>query len=156
MKIFKILTIFCTAFLFSNCSKSQNLAVLPVSEFETKLKNAKDAQLIDVRTPNEYLEGALTDAKNIDWNGDNFEAEVSKLDKSKPVFVYCLAGGRSNKAATKLINMGFTEVYDMQGRNVVSNNNSSNVNIGALGKGAYIVKVVQENGNIVAKQFIKE
>ena len=48
------------------------------------------------------------------------------------------------------------EVYDMQGRNVVSNNNSSNVNIGALGKGAYIVKVVQENGNIVAKQFIKE
>ena len=48
------------------------------------------------------------------------------------------------------------EVYDMQGRNVVSNNNSSNVNIAALGKGAYIVKVVQENGSVVAKQFIKE
>jgi hypothetical protein len=48
------------------------------------------------------------------------------------------------------------EVYDMQGRNVVSNNNSTNVNIAAIGKGAYIVKVVQENGNIVSKQFIKE
>ena len=48
------------------------------------------------------------------------------------------------------------EVFDMQGRNVASNNNASNVNVAALGKGAYIVKVVQENGSVVAKQFIKE
>jgi|LauGreDrversion4_1035100.scaffolds.fasta_scaffold88300_1 hypothetical protein len=48
------------------------------------------------------------------------------------------------------------EVYDMQGRNVASNNNASVVNVVALAKGAYIVKVVQENGSVVAKQFIKE
>jgi len=48
------------------------------------------------------------------------------------------------------------EVYDMQGRNVASNHNDSNVNVAALGKGAYIVKVVQENGSVIAKQFIKE
>ena len=44
----------------------------------------------------------------------------------------------------------------MQGRNVASNNNASVVNVVALAKGAYIVKVVQENGSVVAKQFIKE
>jgi len=48
------------------------------------------------------------------------------------------------------------EVFDMQGRNVAYNNNASNVNVAALGKGVYIVKVVQENGSVIAKQFIKE
>lgn len=48
------------------------------------------------------------------------------------------------------------EVYDLLGKKVASNDNASNVNVGDLGKGAYIVKVVQENGSVVAKQFIKE
>jgi hypothetical protein len=48
------------------------------------------------------------------------------------------------------------EVYDMQGRNVASNNNASNVNVEGLVKGVYIVKVMQENGSVVAKQFIKK
>jgi hypothetical protein len=48
------------------------------------------------------------------------------------------------------------EVYDLLGKKVASNINASNVNVADLGKGAYIVKVVQENGSVVAKQFIKE
>jgi hypothetical protein len=48
------------------------------------------------------------------------------------------------------------EVYDFLGKKVASNNNASDVNVSALGKGAYIVKVVQENGSVIAKQFIKE
>ena len=48
------------------------------------------------------------------------------------------------------------EVYDMVGKKVASNNNAKNVNVAALEKGVYIIKVVQENGSVVAKQFIKE
>ena len=48
------------------------------------------------------------------------------------------------------------EVYDLLGRKVASNNNASEVNVAALEKGAYIVKVLQENGSVIAKQFIKE
>jgi hypothetical protein len=48
------------------------------------------------------------------------------------------------------------EVYDLLGRKVASNNNASEVNVSSLGKGAYIVKVAQENGSVIAKQFIKE
>ncbi|WP_396141580.1 T9SS type A sorting domain-containing protein [Flavobacterium sp.] len=48
------------------------------------------------------------------------------------------------------------EVYDLLGKKVASNDNASNVNVSDLGKGAYIVKVVQENGSVIAKQFIKE
>ena len=48
------------------------------------------------------------------------------------------------------------EVYDLLGKKVASNDNASNVNVEDLVKGAYIVKVVQENGSVVAKHFIKE
>ncbi len=48
------------------------------------------------------------------------------------------------------------EVYDLLGKKVAFNNNASDVNVAALGKGVYIVKVAQENGSVVAKQFIKE
>ena len=48
------------------------------------------------------------------------------------------------------------EVYDLLGKKVASNNKASDVNVAALGKGAYIVNVVHENGSVVSKQFIKE
>lgn len=115
MKHIKLLSILITALFFSNCSKSQNVATIPVSEFDAKLKVTENAQLVDVRTPGEFANGSLANAKNIDWNNTNFEAEAGKLDKSKPVFVYCLAGARSKKAANKLKEMGFTNIYDMEG-----------------------------------------
>ena len=48
------------------------------------------------------------------------------------------------------------EVYDLLGKKVASNFNASNVNVEDLVKGTYIVKVLQENGSVVAKHFIKE
>jgi hypothetical protein len=48
------------------------------------------------------------------------------------------------------------EVYDLLGKKVASNNNAKNINVAALGKGVYVVKVAQENGSVVAKRFIKQ
>lgn len=115
MKTLKILAILSIALFFSNCSKGQNAETISVADFETKLNTTANAQLLDVRTVGEYSEGHLDKAKNIDWNGNSFESEAQKLDKSKPVFVYCLVGGRSKKAADKLTAMGFTTVYNMEG-----------------------------------------
>lgn len=115
MKAIKILAILTIALFFSNCSKGQNAETISVTDFESKLSATENAQLLDVRTAGEYTEGHLDNAENIDWNGNSFESEVQKLDKSKPVFVYCLVGGRSKKAADKLKDMGFTTVYNMDG-----------------------------------------
>jgi rhodanese-related sulfurtransferase len=68
-----------------------------------------------VRTPKEYADQHLDNAVNIDWNGDNFVGQAQKLDKSKPVFVYCLAGSRSKSAANKLHELGFKEIYNLEG-----------------------------------------
>jgi len=87
---------------------------LSVEEFDAKLMATTNPQLIDVRTEEEYKQGHLAGAKLMSLNGD-FENQVATLDKTKPVFVYCLSGGRSSSAASYLKQNGFTEVYEMPG-----------------------------------------
>jgi len=88
---------------------------IPVDEFQKKLKEDKSIQLLDVRTFGEYEDGHLEGALNIDWRSPGFDSLVSKLDKNKPVLVYCLSGGRSAAAASKMQELGFSTVYNMQG-----------------------------------------
>lgn len=88
---------------------------LPATDFSNKIKELPDAPIIDVRTPEEYAKGHLVNAKNFNWNGTDFDKQISTLDKSKPVFVYCLSGGRSSSAAKKMRSEGFKEVYELNG-----------------------------------------
>lgn len=84
-------------------------------EFSEKLQLENQPQLIDVRSPKEFSDQHLENAKNINWNGDDFEQKVGELDKLKPIYVYCLSGGRSSSASKKLAEMGFKEIYEMDG-----------------------------------------
>jgi thioredoxin len=90
----------------------ENVAPLAFAE---KIKNTPNAQILDVRTPEEFASQHLDNAQNINWNGDDFVAKAEKLDKTKPVFVYCMVGGRSKKASDKLGELGFQKIYDLQG-----------------------------------------
>lgn len=90
-------------------------ALLPPNEFEAKLNSLKNVQLIDVRTPGEFEGGYIKGAININYQGDNFEAEIARLDKTRPTFVYCQAGGRSSEACEYMGNQGFKEIYDLKG-----------------------------------------
>jgi len=102
--------------ILSACTNGQNANYgLSVNEFNDKLKQTPNAQLIDVRTPGEFAGGHLENAINYDWNGDNFESQIKELDKQKPVFVYCLSGGRSASAASSMRSAGFKTVYEMNG-----------------------------------------
>ncbi len=96
-------------------SKDGQKESLNASEFSKKISETQDAKIIDVRTAEEFEKGHLINALNYDWNGNNFDTEISSLDKSKPVFVYCLSGGRSGSAASKMRSDGFKEVYELEG-----------------------------------------
>jgi thioredoxin len=116
MKKILVNTFVMILLVLSACTNGQNANFgLNVNEFNEKLIQTSNAQLIDVRTPGEYAGGHLKNAINFDWNGNNFEAQIKKLDKQKPVFVYCLSGGRSASAASNLRNAGFKTVYEMNG-----------------------------------------
>ena len=84
-------------------------------DFAQKINSTFQPQILDVRTPKEFSDQHLENAVNINWNGDDFDKKVAELDKSKPVFVYCLSGGRSSKASGKLAELGFKEIYEMEG-----------------------------------------
>jgi len=115
-----IIPIFCILLLScqtpSGESSNQTSGIfqkLNKKEFAQKLEEKKDAILIDVRTSEEYQAGTIMNAVNINYYDDNFDAQISKLDKSQPVFIFCKSGGRSGKTLRKLEKMGFTEVYDL-------------------------------------------
>jgi rhodanese-related sulfurtransferase len=84
-------------------------------DFQKKISSLKEVQLVDVRTPEEYREGHIKNSLNINVQGSSFEAEVAKLDKKRPVMVYCRSGGRSASAQRMLIDMGFAEVINLDG-----------------------------------------
>ncbi len=83
--------------------------------FSQLIESKKDAQLIDVRTPGEFQSGYINGALNLDFNGDDYNRQVASLDKTKPVLVYCLSGGRSASAAQGLRKNGFQEVIELEG-----------------------------------------
>ena len=60
---------------------------LEPEQFEAMLAKMPDAQLVDVRTPEEFAKGHLKGAKNMDYQSNEFEMDVQVLDKNKPVFV---------------------------------------------------------------------
>ena len=114
----KLLLIALAAILFNSCSSGQTNGIktnLSATEFADKIKELPNATLIDVRTPDEFSKGHLANANNYDWNGTEFDNQIAPLDKSEPVFVYCLSGGRSSSAANKMRSDGFTQVYEMDG-----------------------------------------
>lgn len=75
----------------------------------------EDVQVVDVRTASEFEAIRVKSAQNIDFNSPTFDKDIQKLDKSKPVVLYCKGGGRSAKCAKKLKDAGFEKIYDLEG-----------------------------------------
>ncbi len=101
-------------FIIQACGQAQYTTVA-ANKFEQGLQNNKSIQLVDVRTDEEYNASHLENALHLDINGSEFEKLASYIDKNKPVYVYCLSGGRSKKASQWFVNQGFTSVFNLYG-----------------------------------------
>jgi rhodanese-related sulfurtransferase len=114
-----ILLVILSFFLaFQSCKeeKSSIAKVISAQEVYDAVYNGDgNYQLVDVRTEEEFGASHLKDAQNICVTMDNFKERAKGLDKDKPVYVYCKSGGRSARASKILTDMGFTQVYDLQG-----------------------------------------
>lgn len=80
-----------------------------------KLRQSKTNVVLDVRTKKEYQEGHLPGAILIDFTEDSFAKEVAKLDTNKTYLVHCAAGGRSARACKKMEQLGFKNLYNLEG-----------------------------------------
>jgi rhodanese-related sulfurtransferase len=118
---------------------SQSPATISVEDFEKGI-HQNDMQLLDVRTQKEYSSGHLKNSFLADWaDKKTFQERVQFLDKNKPVYTYCLSGGRSNAAATWLRQQGFKQVYNLGGGIVAWKSNNKPV------EGAQTVKQISSD-----------
>ena len=117
MKKHMVLFALLMFFGVSSCKKEEKkgeIKVVSVEEMQS-LMELDDIQLVDVRTPEEYKEGYIENFQNIDFLSPTFDEDIAKLDKNKPVILYCKSGGRSASCAQKMVDAGFVKVYDLEG-----------------------------------------
>jgi rhodanese-related sulfurtransferase len=115
-KLITILSVVMLLFVTA-CNQDQTkgeIKLVTAEEMHTLIEQ-KDVQLVDVRTPEEYKSGYINHSQNIDFNSPTFDEDVLKLDKNKPVLLYCRSGGRSAKCAEKLKAAGFVKIFDLEG-----------------------------------------
>jgi rhodanese-related sulfurtransferase len=115
MKKLLLLMSFFSSFYTASAQTSDAISVLNKTQFAEAIQG-QNVVLIDVRTPEEFAQGAIKGAVNIDYFDQKvFIKQISTLDKNKPVYLYCRSGNRSMKAARQLESLGFDKVYDLAG-----------------------------------------
>ncbi len=109
-----ILSLLSFAGLLISCSSDAQQVNLSADEFEKAIAKP-NVQILDVRTAGEYESGHIKNSFLANWNNETeFKERVSALDKSKPIYTYCLGGPRSSAATTWLNQNGFI-AYNLVG-----------------------------------------
>lgn len=93
-------------------SQSEAIKVLTPTEFKEKSANQT---IIDIRTPQEFSQGHIEGAVNINYYDNNFMDQIAKYDKNLPIFIYCRSGNRTSPASRKMADFGFTQINDLEG-----------------------------------------
>jgi len=115
IKLLPVLSLFITTTIGCEAQQKEGISVISAEEAKTAMAAEGELVLVDVRTPEEFAEGYIEGAKNINFHDADFEAQMLQFDKEKPLYIYCRSGARSSKAAEQLQGMGFKEIYDIDG-----------------------------------------
>jgi rhodanese-related sulfurtransferase/glutaredoxin-related protein len=87
---------------------------LAADSFSAKINRQVNPQIIDVRTPEEFVINHINGAINIDLKAANYVDGLNQLDKNKPVFIYAIQNYRPGLLAKELREKGYTEVYELK------------------------------------------
>jgi rhodanese-related sulfurtransferase len=111
----RFLIIFLISFAVYSCKDvtANEIKVVTVEEMNTHLQYG-DVQLVDVQPEVEYNKSHLVNAANIIYDKD-FRKKLDKLDKTKPIAIYCTTGTVSPEAAKILQKAGFKNIYLLDG-----------------------------------------
>ena len=112
--ILAIASLVSAALFLTACSSDSAAQKVSPKEFSEVIADPTIV-ILDVRTPQEFAEGHLANAINIDFQSGKFEQEIASLDKTKTYAVYCRSGNRSGQAVKVMAKAGFTSLYDMDG-----------------------------------------
>jgi thioredoxin 1 len=114
MQIKKLIYLLLLVVSLNACAQNPAIKTIKVAEYSEAVRT-DTAQIIDVRTADEYSGGHIPYSKNMDQAEDNFTELIKTLDKEKPVYIYCLSGGRSANAAKVMVENGFKNIINLDG-----------------------------------------
>lgn len=110
-----LLLLFFTLLISCKGTVNEHSIILNADEYNTEVLG-KNVQLVDVRTQEEFDQGHIEDAINIDFFEDEtFDEKFAQFDKNAPIYIYCQSGGRSQKSAKILQQLGFKNIIDLEG-----------------------------------------
>ncbi len=107
--------IFALSVIMLFACNSVKEASIDATQFNEKMSNFENVQIVDVRTADEFNSGHIENAINLDVNSVVFENSLSQIYKEIPTFVYCKSGTRSQKAIEIMKKEGFKEIYKLEG-----------------------------------------
>lgn len=113
MKIFSAATILLFLTSLSAHAEPEISDVTVEKAAQLLAKESEQLLVLDIRTAQEFEQGHIASATNLDFYGAGFGDELAKLDKSKPYLVHCRSGGRSAKALVKMRELGFQKVLHL-------------------------------------------
>ena len=105
--------------LVTACSSGSDTATIelvsPADAAQVVEDDPAGLVVLDIRTPEEFNEARLADAVNVDFYDADFAAQLDTLDKNDPYVMYCRSGNRSSEAIKTMKDLGFVEVYEIDG-----------------------------------------
>ena len=111
----KILVLLLFPLLVFTQEKDSFYELVSYDIYKNKI-SSKDALVFDVRTTEEFNLGHIKGSINIDFYDKKlFVKFFQKINKTKPIYIYCRSGNRSKKSSEILKEIGFVKVYDLLG-----------------------------------------
>jgi rhodanese-related sulfurtransferase len=107
----------------ANCSPTPTITksagtytLVSAVKFKSQITANPTVPVLDIRTPEEFAEGRIASAVNVDFNNTaEFAAYIAKLDKTQRYFVYCRSGNRSAQAVAQFKKLGFANITELNG-----------------------------------------
>ena len=104
--------VFILAIGLSSCASKGSFKNISMENYEPNSENI----LVDIRTPEEFSQGHLKDAINIDFFDNDFVQNFEKqFDKNDTIYIHCKSGGRSSKAVQLLEGLGYKNLIHLDG-----------------------------------------
>ena len=82
---------------------------------EAAAKKDTGVKVLDIRTPDEFKDGHLAGAVNVDFLSKDFAEKVAALDKDTTWVLHCASGGRSKKSLGTFQKLGFKSIVHLDG-----------------------------------------
>ena len=90
------------------------ITITPESAREL-IEKEPDITILDIRPNADFKREHIPGAVNLDYDGNQFQSKVEKLDKNQPYIIYCKSGVRGGYFMEKMRESGFVGAYNILG-----------------------------------------